>query len=63
MCICGIAGGTATDDVRVKCAHTSSKERLHCTLISDRGGGVSDLFRRIRRLIFSFSEAFSEDVF
>ena len=21
MCICGIAGGTATDDERVKCAH------------------------------------------
>ena len=21
MCICGIAGGTATDDARVKCAH------------------------------------------
>ena len=37
--LCGIAGGIASADALVKCAHTSSKERLHCTPISDRGGG------------------------
>lgn len=57
--LCGCAGGTATDDAR---GSVRTRGRLHCTPISDRGG-VSDLFRRIRRLIFSFSEAFSEDVF
>ena len=59
MCICGIAGGTATDDARVKCAHKGK-----ASLYADFGQGWgSDLFRRIRKLIFSFSEAFSEDVF
>lgn len=58
--LCGIAGGTATDDARVKCAH-KWKALLHADF--GQGWGVSDLFRRIRRLIFPFSEAFLEDVF
>lgn len=58
--LCGCAGKIATADARVKCAH-KGKASLHADF--GQGGGVSDLFRRIRRLIFSFSEAFSEDVF
>lgn len=38
MCICGIAGGTATDDERVKCAHKGK-----ASLYADFGQGVGML--------------------
>ena len=57
--LCGCAGEVATADAR---GSVRTRGRLYCTPISVRGGG-GDLFRRIRRLIFPFSEAFLEDVF
>ena len=57
--LCGCVGEVATADAR---GSVRTRGRLYCTPISVRGGG-GDLFRRIRRLIFPFSEAFLEDVF
>lgn len=42
MCICGIAGGTATDDARVKCAH-KGKASLYADFGQVVGGVISNL--------------------
>lgn len=60
MCICGIAGGTATDDERVKCAHKGKAslyadfgQRVGSVTFFGGFGGLFSLFRRLFRRMFS----------
>lgn len=46
MCICGIAGGTATDDARVKCAH-KGKASLYADFGQEWGMLLIVIFKKL----------------